>query len=85
MARRHPQVPRITGYTKRAINQAISREGRGVATEAILDAARDPVKVLAGRGGAFKVIGKNATFIINKAGKVVTVWARNSAGARIVP
>lgn len=76
---------KITGYTKHAINQAISRDGVGVATSAILDAVKNPVKVAQQAGGAVKYIGKNATVILNQAGEVVTTWARNRAGWRMNP
>jgi RHS repeat-associated protein len=78
-------VPKITGFSKHAIDQAISREGRGVASKAILDALRNPLKVLPARGGATKVIGRTAAVVINEAGRVITVWARNSAGWAIFP
>jgi RHS repeat-associated protein len=75
----------IKGFTKHGLNQAISRDGVGVAGEAILDAVRNPVKVVNGAEGAAKYVGKNATVILNKAGQVITTWARNSSGWRIQP
>jgi hypothetical protein len=74
---------KITGFTKHGINQAISRDGVGVATRAIADAVKNPIKVVVGRGGATKYIGRDATVVLNKAGKVITTWARNSAGRRL--
>jgi RHS repeat-associated protein len=74
---------KITGFTKHGINQAISRDGVGVATRAIADAVKNPIKVVAGRNGATKYIGRDATVVLNKAGKVITTWARNSAGRRL--
>jgi hypothetical protein len=41
----------LTGFTRHGINQAISRNGAGVSTRAILDAVRNPVKILAQSGG----------------------------------
>ena len=76
---------RITGFTKHGINQAISRDGVGVASEAILGAVKNPLRVVQQARGAAKYIGENATVILNQAGEVVTTWARNSAGWRIVP
>ena len=73
---------KITGFTKHGINQAISRDGVGVSTKAIADAVANPIKVEAARGGAVKYIGQNATVVLNQAGKVITTWARNSAGRR---
>lgn len=75
----------IKGFTKHGINQAISRDGVGVSSRAILDALKNPVKVAVQKGGAVKIIGKDATVIVNQAGKVITTWARNSAGTRIQP
>ena len=75
----------LKGFTKHGINQAISRDGVGVSSKAILDALKNPVKVVVQKGGEVKIIGKDATVILNQAGKVITTWARNSAGTRIQP
>jgi hypothetical protein len=75
----------ITGYTRHGINQVISRNGVGVSPRAILDAVKNPIKVVAQSGGRVKYIGKDATVILNRAGKVITAWARESAGRRISP
>jgi RHS repeat-associated protein len=75
---------RITGYTKHGLDQVIGREGRGVAARAVLSAVRTPVKVVAQNRGV-KYVGKNATVVLSKTGKVVTAWARNRGGWRIVP
>ncbi|MDB4952314.1 MAG: wapA, partial [Gemmatimonadetes bacterium] len=75
----------ITGYTKHGINQAISRNGVGVSTRAILSAVATPLKAISNRGGGMKYIGENATVILSEAGKVITTWARNASGWRIVP
>jgi RHS repeat-associated protein len=72
---------KITGFTKHGINQAISRDGVGVSTRAIAEAVKNPIKVVVERG-ATKYIGRDATVVLNKAGKVMTTWARNSAGKR---
>jgi hypothetical protein len=72
----------IKGFTKHGINQAISRDGVGVSSKAILDAVKNPMKVVNQADGAVKYVGKNATVILNKAGEVITTWARNSAGRR---
>ena len=75
----------LKGFTKHGIDQAISREGVGVATEAIRDALKNPTKVVAQSKGTMKYIGENATVVLNKLGKVVTTWARNSLGWRMKP
>ena len=47
------------------------------------DAVRNPIKPPQPQpGGKYKYIGKNATVVLNSAGKVVTTWARNSGGWR---
>jgi RHS repeat-associated protein len=69
-------VGRITGYTKHGIDQAIGREGKGVAVKAILDAVRNPVKVIQQSGGKIKYIGRQATVIVNKVGKIITTWGQ---------
>ncbi|HST24074.1 MAG TPA: RHS repeat-associated core domain-containing protein, partial [Blastocatellia bacterium] len=71
------------GYTKHGINQAISRDGVGVSARAILDAVKNPIKTVAGSNGAVKYIGEKATVVINQAGKIITTWARSSAGTRV--
>ncbi len=73
----------ITGYTKHGIDSAISHDGVGVSPRAILDAVKNPIKVLEQGGGRLKMIGKDATVVLNSARKVVTTWARNAAGYRI--
>lgn len=75
----------LKGFTKHGINQAISRDGVGVATEAILSAVKSPLKIVEQGGGKVMYIGENASVILNDAGKVLTTWARNSLGWRIKP
>ncbi len=72
----------ITGFTKHGINQAISRDGVGVSSRAILEAVKNPVKIINGADGVVKYVGKDATVVLNKAGEVITTWARNSSGRR---
>jgi RHS repeat-associated protein len=73
----------VTGFTKHGINQAISRDGVGVADRSILDAVKNPTEVLEQSGGRTMYVGKDATVITNAEGKVVTTWANGSAGTRI--
>jgi hypothetical protein len=75
----------IRGFTKHGINQAISREGVGVAEGPMMDAVRNPTKLIQQADGAVKYVGKDATVILNKAGKVISTWARNAASFRISP
>jgi RHS repeat-associated protein len=76
-------VRRITGYTRHGLNQAISREGTGVSVRAILDAVRNPQRIVARSGGIIEYIGEAARVRLNEAGQVVTVIARGVRGFRI--
>lgn len=64
------------------LNQAISRDGVGVAPGAILDAVRNPLSITGQSGGRFMMTGKDAVVIVNHQGKVITTWATNAAGVR---
>jgi len=75
----------LAGYTKHGINQAISRDGVGVSTRAILDAFQNPTKIFGQAGGRFGFVGRDAVVVVNSEGQVVTTWATGSAGVRIVP
>ncbi len=75
----------ITGFTKHGINQAISRDGVGVATQAIMDAVKNPLKTVGQSEGRIKYIGNQATVVLNREGKVISTWARTSAAWRIRP
>jgi hypothetical protein len=74
----------IIGRTVHGDQQALGRDGgRGVSDEAMNDAVQNPIKPPQPQpGGKYKYIGKNATVVLNSAGKVVTTWARNSGGWR---
>jgi Zn-dependent alcohol dehydrogenase len=75
----------ITGFTKHGINQVIDREGVGVASRAVLNALRSPTRVIQQADGCVKYIGKDATVVLSQAGRVISAWARYSAGRRITP
>jgi RHS repeat-associated protein len=74
---------KITGFTRHGLNQAISRDGVGVASEAMLGAVRSPVRVVGQSGGKVLYIGENASVVLNESGEVVTTWATTKAGTRI--
>jgi len=66
---------KITGYTKHGLNQAIGRDdGKGVNAKSMLDAIKNPKKIITNQNGTFQYIGKKATVVLNKQGKVVTAW-----------
>lgn len=72
----------ITGYTRHGLNQAISRDGVGVSPVAILEAVRNPLKVIQQISGTIRFQGPTATVILNQEGKVVSTWARSSEAWR---
>ncbi len=77
---------KITGYTKHGLNQAIGRDGGiGVATKAMLDTVKNPLKIVEQEGKygkTLKYVGKNAVVILNEVGEIVTTYAKGSAGLR---
>ncbi|MFI4990776.1 MAG: RHS repeat-associated core domain-containing protein, partial [Solirubrobacterales bacterium] len=76
----------IKGYTQHGLEQAIERDaGRGVSPSAILDAVRSPVSTSVQADGVTKYVGQNAIVFVNGEGRVVTTFARNSAGLRAQP
>ena len=80
-------VEKITGYTKHGLEQAIGRNGIGVAPNAILDAVRNPKKTVSkiddlGRHST-QYRGVKATVVLNPAGKIVSCWAKSSKYGRI--
>jgi filamentous hemagglutinin len=78
------QMPsQISGYTIHGLDQAISRDGAGVAVRAIGDAVSNPLSVFGRPNGTFGFVGQNATVILNANGEVVTTWANGAAGLRL--
>ena len=75
----------ITGMSKHAINQLISRDGVGVATKAVLDAIKNPVKIVSRADGSVRIIGRDAAIVLSDTGHLITAWATRSAGWRIIP
>ena len=68
----------ITGYTRHGLNQAIAGNGgRGVNAKAILDAVRNPKKIVIQANGTIKYVGKRANVIFNNKGKVVTTFGKS--------
>jgi RHS repeat-associated protein len=76
----------IKGYTQHGLEQAIARDaGRGVSPSAILDAVRAPISETVQADGATKYVGQNAVVVVSSDGRIVTTYARNSAGLRGQP
>lgn len=77
-----PIAGRLTGYTRHGLNQAISREGVGVSPRAILDALRNPIRIIPQAGNTTKYLGQDAAVVLNGEGRVVTTFPRSSSGVR---
>jgi RHS repeat-associated protein len=78
----------IGGYAGHGLEQAISRDGVGVSLRGIRDAVASPLSIFgkpAGPhpAGTFGFVGRDATVVLNADGKIVTTWARGSAGFRL--
>ena len=83
---RIPIAGKITGYTRHGIDRAISKDGVGVSGKAILDAVKNPRKILNQvERGTTKYVGKDAQVILNESGKIVTVTPLSKAGRRLQP
>lgn len=68
---------KVTGYTKHGLNQAIGRDwGRGVNIKAILDAVKNPIKVIE-QCNKTKFIGKDANVVLNNKGKVISTFGKS--------
>ena len=74
---------KITGYTRHGLNQAISRESVGVSSRAILEAVRNPQRVVRRSGGITEYVGDTARVRLNEAGQVVTVIPTRRGGFRL--
>lgn len=67
----------LSGYTRHGLMQAIGREGVGVHPTSILDALRNPLRIIrdAARGST-KMVGSEASVVLSEEGKVITVYGR---------
>jgi RHS repeat-associated protein len=71
-------VTKITGYTKHGLNQALGRDGgRGVKATEMLEAIRNPKKVIQQANRAVAYRGKKATVVLNREGKVITTFGKS--------
>ncbi|MFD2257167.1 RHS repeat-associated core domain-containing protein, partial [Luteolibacter algae] len=71
----------FTGYTRHGLNQAISRNGgKGVCPKGIANAITNPKKIINQADGKVKLVGDRATVILNKWGKIITVWGKPRGG-----
>jgi len=73
----------ITGYTRHGLHRAIGGGRPGVSPKAILDAVRNPVKIINKVDReTIRYVGRDASVLLNQAGKIVTTWSRNRGGHR---
>lgn len=63
----------ITGFTRHGINQAINR---GVSPSAILDAVKNPLRIVPRANGSTQFRGAGATVVLDPAGVVITAWPK---------
>ncbi len=76
----------ISGYSNHGFDQVMGRDGGlGVSDSAMEGAIESPIKVVQQSNNTFKFIGKNATVVLNRSGKLVTAWANNTSGLRNRP
>ena len=69
----------LTGYTRHGLAQAIGRDGgRGVKVSAILETVKNPIKTIIQNEGKIKYVSDKAVVVLNKAGKVITTYAKSS-------
>ena len=68
--------------SRHALNQAISRDGTGVAFTAYQAALRSPLKVVR-TGHNLKYVGSAATVIVSPERRIITMWATSRAGWRV--
>ncbi|WP_216594488.1 hypothetical protein, partial [Pectobacterium brasiliense] len=62
-----PVAGKITGYTKHGLNQAVGRNGgKGVNAKDMLDAVKNPKKVVENANGTTRYQGKRATVVLNQ-------------------
>jgi len=71
---KNPSI-KIVDFSTHGLNQAITR---GVTTKVIKSTIDDPVVVLSQRGGsAFAYVSNDAVVVVDKAGKIITTYAKN--------
>ena len=70
---------KITGYTKHGLESAMGHDGHGIKPSAILDIVKHPTKVTDQvERGTLKYVNEKGVVVLNKAGKVVTTYAKKS-------
>ena len=74
----------IKGFTKHGKQSTLTHDGHGVNPKAMQDAVRKPIKVISQPNGGTKYIGKNANVVLNEVGEVITTYAKNHHGWRLM-
>ena len=74
----------IKGFTDHGRQSALTHDGHGVNARAMQNAVRNPLDVVKQTNGGIKYVGKNAVVVLNKAGKVITTYAKNHYGWRMM-
>ena len=70
---------KITGYTKHGVESAMGHDGHGIKPSAILDIVKHPTRVIDQvERGTLKYVNEKGVVVLNKAGKVVTTYAKKS-------
>ncbi len=70
---------KITGYTKHGIESAMGHDNHGIHPSAILDIVKNPLKVIdQGVRETTKYVSRKGAVILNRAGKIVTTYAKSS-------
>ncbi len=72
----------ISGYTRHGLNQAIGRDaGRGVKATEMLDAVKNPNKVVNQSNGGIRYEGSGAKVVVNSDGKVISTFGKSRGEA----
>lgn len=81
-----PPPTQINGLTEHGAQRVEGRDGHGVNDNAMQDAVQHPIGPPAYApdqyGGNYTYVGKDATVILSKDGKVITAWANTRDGWR---
>ena len=74
----------IKGFTDHGRQSALTHDGHGVNARAMQNTVRNPLKVVNQSNGGIKHIGEHAVVVLNKAGKVITTYAKSHYGWRYI-
>ena len=81
-----PPPKQINGLTEHGAQRVDGRDGHGVNDSALQDAVEHPIGppeyASDQYGGNYTYVGRDATVILNKDGKVITAWANSQDGWR---